>query len=514
MPSLLIYAATALITYIAYVQLFALFQTVVRKAPPVAANSWWTFLRGKSVSGGVLIEQYYEKYSKNNEAFIAGGHYVLPPSVFAAIRKVPDSMANSTPANEDGLVLEPFLGHDNTDIIHLVRTDIARSVDAMIFPLTSEIHTSLSAFIPPSPPTLLSGEEWYPLTVHPTTLTAIGRITTRILVGAKYTTLPAWTDTLADFANGIIIQSLLLKHLWRPIIPWIAPLFNTTRRVAKLRALILPDVRELLANPLPQGTYPDGEPTVLPMMVNYVLSRPGYADAEESKVLTGVIGRLLDLSFAAVDTTTITLTHCIHDLVSHPPSLYTNPILSQARAALAANNGVWTTQALSSLTLLDSFIKESQRLHPIGQLLSQRKVLDPKGVTLMPSEGFAGAKPVHLPFGAVTQMPLHGIHMDGGVYEEPGEFRGFRFKGDKVASSQPSDRFMSFGHGKHACPGRHLALVVLKLFLLEFLERFEYKEVERPKDWQLGFMFNAVPDMKTNVWIRPRKEGGEVEVGA
>jgi hypothetical protein len=317
----------------------------------------------------------------------------------------------------------------------------------MIFPLTSEIHTSLSAFIPPSPPILLSGEEWYPLTVHPTTLTAIGRITTRILVGAKYTTLPAWTDTLADFANGIIIQSLLLKHLWRPIIPWIAPLFNTTRRVAKLRALILPDVRELLANPLPQGTYPDGEPTVLPMMVNYVLSRPGYADAEESKVLTGVIGRLLDLSFAAVDTTTITLTHCIHDLVSHPPSLYTNPILSQARAALAANNGVWTTQALSSLTLLDSFIKESQRLHPIGQLLSQRKVLDPKGVTLMPSEGFAGAKPVHLPFGAVTQMPLHGIHMDGGVYEEPGEFRGFRFKGDKVASSQPSDRFMSFGHG-------------------------------------------------------------------
>lgn len=66
--------------------------------------------------------------------------------------------------------------------------------------------------------------------------------------------------------------------------------------------------------------------------------------------------------------------------------------------------------------------------------------------------------------------------------------------------------------GKHACPGRHLALVVVKLFLLEFLERFEFKEVERPKDWQLGFMFNAVPDMKTNVWIRPRRE--DVEVGA
>ncbi|OBT51333.1 hypothetical protein VE04_08542 [Pseudogymnoascus sp. 24MN13] len=365
MPSLLIYAATALITYIAYVQLHALVRT----------------------------------YSKNNEPFMAGGHYVLPPSVFAAIRKVPDSIANSTPANEDGLVLEPFLGHDNTDIIHLVRTTLNQ----------------------------LRDEEWYPLTVHPSTLTAIGRITTRILVGSKYTTLPARH-----------------RHLGR--VRKRAPLFNTTRRVAKLRALILPDVRELLANPPTPGTYPDGEPTVLPMMVNYVLSRPGYAEAKESEVLTGVIGRLLDFSFAAVDTTTITLTHCIHDLVSHPPSLYASPILEQARAVLAANDGVWTTQALSALPLLDSFIKESQRLHPIGQLLSQRKVLDPKGVVLMPSEGFEGAKPVYLPYGAVTQMPLLGVHMDGGFYEDAREFRGFRFAEDKVARSQPSDRFMSFGH--------------------------------------------------------------------
>lgn len=61
MPSLLLYAATALITYIAYSQLLALIQTVVRKVPPVASNSWWALLRGKSVPGGVLIEQFYEK---------------------------------------------------------------------------------------------------------------------------------------------------------------------------------------------------------------------------------------------------------------------------------------------------------------------------------------------------------------------------------------------------------------------------------------------------------------------
>ncbi|KFY20165.1 hypothetical protein V493_07732 [Pseudogymnoascus sp. VKM F-4281 (FW-2241)] len=61
MPSLLLYAVTALITYIAYCQLFALFQIVAGKAPPVAANTWWAFLSGKNVPGGALIERFYEK---------------------------------------------------------------------------------------------------------------------------------------------------------------------------------------------------------------------------------------------------------------------------------------------------------------------------------------------------------------------------------------------------------------------------------------------------------------------
>ncbi|KFZ15790.1 hypothetical protein V502_05410 [Pseudogymnoascus sp. VKM F-4520 (FW-2644)] len=438
MPSLLLYAATALITYIAYVQLVALFQTIVRKAPPVASNSWWTFLRGKSVPGNVLIEQFYEKYSKNNEAFIAGGHYVLPPSVFAAIRKIPDRMANSTPANEDGLVLDPFLGHDNTDIIHLVRTDLTRSVDAMIAPLKSEIHTSLSAnFLPPSTaPTVLDNEEWYPLTVHPSTLSAIGRITTRILVGAKYTTLPAWTDTLAGFANGIIIQSFLLRNLPRCIIPLIAPLFNTTRRVAKLRALILPDVRALLANPPPPGTYPSSPAPATPQPPNPQSSPAPQRRLDNASPLRPPPSRLL------------------HQRIAAPP-----PGRAAAEPAQNPRSGGRDAAACG-------------------------------GVRGRETGVFA----------------VWGRDADAAIWDTYGC--------GGVPSSQPSDRFMSFGHGKHACPGRHLALVVVKLFLLEFLERFEFKEVERPKDWQLGFMFNAVPDMKTNVWIRPRRDEVEVETGA
>lgn len=65
MPSFLIYAVTAIITYIAYVQLHGLFETVVRKVPPKAANSWKAFLTGKSLSGGDLLKAAYEKVRRN-----------------------------------------------------------------------------------------------------------------------------------------------------------------------------------------------------------------------------------------------------------------------------------------------------------------------------------------------------------------------------------------------------------------------------------------------------------------
>lgn len=58
--------------------------------------------------------------------------------------------------------------------------------------------------------------------------------------------------------------------------------------------------------------------------------------------------------------------------------------------------------------------------------------------------------------------------------------------------------------GKHACPGRHLALVVVKLIVIEFLETYEYKLIERPKDWSFGFA--VIPNMRAPVYIR-RKEG-------
>lgn len=58
--------------------------------------------------------------------------------------------------------------------------------------------------------------------------------------------------------------------------------------------------------------------------------------------------------------------------------------------------------------------------------------------------------------------------------------------------------------GRHACPGRHLALNLLKLIIIEFLTNYDWLEKDkRPEDFMFGSAM--LPQMKEKIQIR-RKE--------
>jgi cytochrome P450 len=106
-----------------------------------------------------------------------------------------------------------------------------------------------------------------------------------------------------------------------------------------------------------------------------------------------------------------------------------------------------------------------------------------------------------MPQGAIVNLPTHCVHLDEASYDRPTEFDGFRFVHDKHPESLPSDTFLSFGHGNHACPGRRLALVVLKCMIVELLKKYEYEEMaERPPDFLFGP--GIMPNMKQEARIR------------
>lgn len=110
----LLYSVIFIGTWIFYNYTTTLFEERVQNKPPLVQNSWIDFLTGKSANIQTLVKRGYEQYSKKGLPFrydegFGNKHWVMPPSHFASVRKSLDSVIHSSPANEDNLVLHPFL---------------------------------------------------------------------------------------------------------------------------------------------------------------------------------------------------------------------------------------------------------------------------------------------------------------------------------------------------------------------------------------------------------------------
>jgi cytochrome P450 len=69
------------------------------------------------------------------------------------------------------------------------------------------------------------------------------------------------------------------------------------------------------------------------------------------------------ISVASIHTSMATLTHFLYDILAHPE--YIPELVEEIKGSLKYD-GRWTKQNLTKLKKLDSFMKESQRLNPIG----------------------------------------------------------------------------------------------------------------------------------------------------
>ena len=76
-----------------------------------------------------------------------------------------------------------------------------------------------------------------------------------------------------------------------------------------------------------------------------------------------IVKRQLGFSFAAIHTTTNHLTNVIFDLAARWEE-YAPALVDEIKRVLEEEDGELTKQAVTKLSKLDSFMKESQRLNP------------------------------------------------------------------------------------------------------------------------------------------------------
>lgn len=122
-----------------------------------------------------------------------------------------------------------------------------------------------------------------------------------------------------------------------------------------------------------------------------------------------------------------------------------------------------------------------------------------------------------VPAGSMLQVSAIHMHLDAEVFEDPMKFDGFRFvkmKDRAIAEGHPEKKFdlvttgvhsMTFGYGRHACPGRFFASMVIKLMLAYAVMTYDMKLVGGVRPPDMRFLQSCVPNPTAEVLFRKRK---------
>lgn len=179
-------------------------------------------------------------------------------------------------------------------------------------------------------------------------------------MGEKVCRDPAWLEVAVNYTIDTFQAGRDLR-MWpsmlRPWVHWFLPSCRKTRQHHAIAKAIVS--REIQAR---------AERTQRQLNGKVVSERPNALDwIDELSSAHGIqsdpLKVQLGLSVAAIHTTSNMLTHVMYDLAAYPE--YCDPLREEIKAVLA-EDGRLQKSTLAKLKLLDSFIKESQRLNPVS----------------------------------------------------------------------------------------------------------------------------------------------------
>ncbi|GKT80908.1 cytochrome P450 [Colletotrichum tofieldiae] len=323
----------------------------------------------------------------------------------------------------------------------------------------------------------------------------IARVTSLIFVGPELCRDPAWLDiTVAYFAKSNAALKELRRYppLLRSLVNRFAPKNRELRNmVARARRLIDPVIssrRESTRLAIKSGTPVSRYHDALSWGEQLAMKRSIRYDAAALQ---------LALSLTAMHTSGDFIAQLLVDLCQHRHLL--RPLREEMREILGS--GSWEkATTLNNLKLLDSVLKESQRLKPVS-IISMGRVA--RNNVVLKNE-------ILIPKNSIVAISCHFM-WDPTKFENPLTFDGYRFlkrrtcgdtnKEHTATLVTTSPDHMGFGHGTYACPGRFFGVNEVKIILCHFLLRFDFKLADgtltQPVRW--GFEILANPAARLRV---------------
>ncbi|KAG6040945.1 hypothetical protein E4U41_006536 [Claviceps citrina] len=306
----------------------------------------------------------------------------------------------------------------------------------------------------------------------------IARISSRIYLGDQLSRNEDWIQITKTYTACFYTASTKLRLFPRPLrlfAHWFLPECRKLREERdRARKIITPLIecrRGLRKREIAAG--------------NPVTSYNDAIDwAEQEAAISGsrfdpVIFQLT-LSLLAIHTTFDLLQQTMTELAQHPE--FIKPLREEVEQIL--ETGGWKKTSIFKMKLLDSAIKEAQRLKPGSIVTMRRYVLE----DMQLSNGLVLKKG--------TRLNIDNQRLtDPEFYDQPDVYNPFRFCNmrsqpgkDHVAQLvSTSPNHLGFGHGEHSCPGRFFAANEIKVALCHILAKY---------DWKLAPLTETTPDTK------------------
>ncbi|KAI5851430.1 cytochrome P450 [Morchella snyderi] len=459
--------------------------------PPGILGPWKAALR-HTKEADALIKEGYKKYSKDGKFFKIASiprYLVFPtdPKHLQEMNSAPDHVLSFGDAAADRISIDYTMDHSfRTETYHLkvIQVYLTQRLSSILPEIISEVTLAWQE-------NTNIGDEWTEVNIWDVMLKVISRTINRMYVGLPLCRNQEYLDNLVEYAtttskSGIIID--MAPRVLKPLVSWY--ILDKPKKLKKLMKFVGPLFEERKKKMKELGDKWTDRPDDA---IQWILdSAPLGADIDTESL----VNRILFLNFAAIHTTSISITQALYDLAVHT-DLH-NPLKDEITSVIAEEGG-WTKQGLTKMKKLDSVLKESQRMNNVTSIAMMRKAMVP----------YTFSDGTFVPKGTWLCAPAAAIHK-----QEEMQYDGFRWERLRKEEGQAakhqmvstSVEYLPFGHGRHACPGRFFAANELKILVASIIMNYEFKSPtgERPQNGHFGV--SCIPDRGVNMLFRKRKD--------
>lgn len=186
---------------------------------------------------------------------------------------------------------------------------------------------------------------------------AIAQVTSRVLCGQELARNDEWIKMSVETTINAMRTGAEIREKYPPYLRWMAPYLLAGPKLSlanrkRAAEVILPIYEKRMSETGDGSGHGDG--------IQWLIAAAGA----RKKSAMELADEQLFLSIASIHSTTASALSILHDLADHQD--YYNEILEEIETVRKELGTTWTKQSLAKLERLDSFMKESQRLHPIG----------------------------------------------------------------------------------------------------------------------------------------------------